>query len=211
MTIAQGSIIRGVVEMTMPSGGIAQNVFAWKVVGINPILEATTLDALQSWANDAYDNLADEIVAGLTLDSITAHTVVWNETAGEWLTDAYIGWRTLTDSFVNASVMLPPQSAAVVRAITTGVKRKGRKFLPGFGEDTQDGGELEGGPFGALGAFATDWISNIEVLGADQLDPGVLGGATVLGSGDGVFYPFLGAAIVSLLGSQRRRKTGIGE
>lgn len=100
--------------------------------------------------------------------------------------------------------VLPLQNAAVVIAYT-GVKRMiGKKFLGGLTSGTIDGALLASGAVVALGNFAAKWLEGVVVNQVTLLRPSLFRKET------GVFYEPTIMKVDNLIGSQRRRKIGVG-
>ena len=209
-TIAQGTVLKAVVELALIDNVIAQNIFHFIVAGFDSVEEEAVLDELRDWANAMYAEIEDYVSSAVSLDTILVHSVLWNEEEEQWLTDEYIGFRELTDAFADATDMMPHQVAATVTGITGDVRRQGRKFLAGLTEAAGGAGDLAAGPLADVGAWAVDYIADITIFGANYLNPGVAGGKSKAGIGDGEFHPFTGVTFSSIFGSQRRRKQGVG-
>jgi hypothetical protein len=210
MSVEIGEVLRGIVEMSLPGDTIAQMVFHWIAQGINPMSEAAILTALASWADDLMANVEDYVRSTATLDTISVYTIEWNEGDEKWVLDRYIGEAALSDNFAGAVDMLPHQIAAVVTATTDDVRRYGRKFIPAFDESSGGTGDIGEGLLADLADWALDYLLTVTVAGADSLAPGVPGGKTKLGIGDGVFHEFVLARVPSVFATQRRRRKGVG-
>jgi hypothetical protein len=202
MAVAIGTILKAVSTMSLPGGNIAQNVWYWEVVGTTPVSEATILSAIATRISLAFSQVAQYIRSTVTLDTVAVHEWEWNGTDA-WETGEYIGEAALSDNFTGAANMLPHACAATVSASTSDVNRTSRKSIAGLDETTQDQSDLISAVVTAVANFATQWLADVSLGGSEFLDPGLPGG-------DGVFYPLLVAAVSDILGSQRRRKPGIG-
>jgi hypothetical protein len=188
--------------MTLPGGNIAQNVWYWKLAGTTPVSEATALAAIATRISLCFAQVQSYIRSTVTLDTVAVHEWVWNGTDA-WETGLYIGEAALSDAFAGAANMLPHAVAGIISASTSDVNRTSRKSVAGLDESTQDQSDIISAVVTALVNFGTQWLTDITLGGSEFLDPGLPGG-------DGVFYPLLVAAVGDILGSQRRRKPGIG-
>lgn len=202
MAVSPGTILKAVSEMTMPGEHKAQNVWYWRLNSEGDQSEATILTHIAAKLNAIFAEIEDHIHADVTLDTVTVNEWVWDEVEG-WETGIYIGEAALADAFVGAGDMLPHAVAATVTASTTDVNRRSRKSFAGFTETTQDDSKLSVAVVTAVAAAALEWVTAQVILGSDNLDPG-------LGGSDGVFYPLAVALVADILGSQRRRKPGLG-
>lgn len=202
MTIAIGTTLKAVSTMTLPGGNIAQNVWYWKLAGTTPVSEATVLAAIATRISLCFAQVQAYIRSTVTLDTVAVHTWVWDGVSA-WETGLYVGEAALSDSFAGAANMLPHAAAGVISASTSDVNRTSRKSIAGLDESTQDQSEFISAVVTALVNFGSQWLADIVLGGSEFLDPGLPGG-------DGVFYPLLVAAVGDIVGSQRRRKPGIG-
>lgn len=116
-----------------------------------------------------------------------------------------IGYFTPTISMVNASDELPNQCSAFVTLYTSRPKSRGRKFVIPFGEDTQDGTYLTAAALTDMTDFADELLDNVVFDVLEYFVPGIPREAVEL------FLDFTTAVVTNLLGSQRRRRPGVGE
>lgn len=101
-----------------------------------------------------------------------------------------------------SSDYLPQQNAAVVVAITPS-RRRGKKFIPGIEEGNQTGGVLNSDFKTILQTFGATWIAGFD-------DSSVHWSAGVCKSDGTDFLAFTGVRVDSLMGTQVRRKPGVG-
>lgn len=202
MVVQQGTILKAVSTMDMPENVKAQNVWYYKLVGVNPISDEDALDAIQTGVEAFFTDLIAAISSSCTLDDIIVHEWEWDVEEG-WQTGRFVGVRVISVTFTGTLQMLPHAVAAVITAFTEAVKRRSRKSVAGMTEDTQQDSIWSGTALTALALAAIQWLSNLVILGSDQLEPG-------LGGSDGGWWPFLSALVSAIAGSQRQRKPGIG-
>lgn len=202
MTVQQGTVLKAVSTEDLPGTVKAQNVWYWKLVGVNPISDTAAMDAIVDAIEAFFTDLATRTQENITLDDVIVHEWEFDAVEG-WQTGRFIGVRELSVVFTNVLQMLPHAVAAVITAFTQDVKRRSRKSIAGLTEDTQDSSAWSGDTVTALAAAAVEWLANRVILGSDQLEPGLAGY-------DGLWYPLVSALVSSITGSQRQRKPGIG-
>lgn len=202
MTVSDGTVLQGVAYMTLPGGHIAQNVFYWQLIGGTDATDANCITAITSKINAFFTDLAAQIKSTVILGTVTIHEWDWDGVSA-WETGRLLGEAALTDSFAGTYDLLPFQSAAIITAFTSDVRRRSRKSIAGFTEFEQVDSDLTAAAETALGNAAVEWLSNAIIMGAQQLAP-------VLAGSDGLVYPLLTALISSVPGSQRQRKPGVG-
>lgn len=98
--------------------------------------------------------------------------------------------------------MMPQQTAAVVVGITDS-RRRGKKFIAGIGEGWQSGGVIAGDLVTALDGFGAAWIAGLTSGIGTHL-------AGVCRHDGTQFRAFTGYRVNQVLGTQRRRKQGVG-
>lgn len=170
-----------------------RNIFTYEL-GVGVVPDNTDWTALATiLANGAKICLVNT----LTFYGFTVH--IWNDGLGKW---QWSDEGVLNIAGTEAGEALPYQVAAVILAYTNFGKHIGKKFLGPISEADQSGGTLTAGAIADLQAFADIW-------GAAQ---------TVNGK---VFTPKIMDALHntqsirkvvanSILGTQRRRKPGVG-
>lgn len=202
MAIAQGTGLKCVVTLTLPANVIAQNIFYFQVIGINPIDEAAALTTIASAMNAIYATIEDYVVSTATLDTVKVHEWDWDPVEG-WETGTYIGEAALADNFAGVGDMLPHAVAATITGKTPNVKTRSRKSFAGLTEASSSGSTLAGPVITALVAAAVQWLLTRTIIGSDALDP-------VVPDKYGEFAALIVALVSEILGSQRQRKPGIG-
>lgn len=205
MAVSSGDIIKAVCELTLVDGNKAQNVFHFKVVCATTVTEAAVLAACKQYVEDIYAAVAGYINGSVSLDTVEVDEVDWNPTESFWEVVKYIGTAALADSFSGVSDSLPNQIAPVLLAYTARPKSYGRKFLAGMDETTSVGSDIQTAPLTALGTALSHYLADEVISGADVLSPGIPRAS------EDTFLEFGSGAVDSIVGTQRRRKPGIGE
>lgn len=202
MTVTDGDILKAVVTIDLPLDVKAQNVFYYKAEFGVDYSNSQVLSAIVTAVEDFYDQVEGSIVTAVALSDVIVSKWVWDAVDG-WITGAAVGQSALTDIFASAGEMLPHAVAAIISGATADPKVNSRKSIAGFDEAAQEDSEVSAGSLVELALAATSWITNQIISGSDQLAPGVPGAG-------GVWQDLLSASVSSILGSQRRRKPGVG-
>jgi hypothetical protein len=98
---------------------------------------------------------------------------------------------------------MPNAVAAVMLGKAPGVRHVGRKFFSGVGISGVVGNALGSTFLAHLASALVIYIAPFTTFSSSTFAPGVI-------TKVGVFHPFTGGIVNSLLGSQRRRKPGVG-
>lgn len=118
-------------------------------------------------------------------------------------------WQTVFDdpiSYVGQSStqdQLPNAVAFVFIAKTLVQRVVGRKFFSGLSEQWSNGNQVVGAAIAALASSLAAYLGPWTSLGGSTFAPGVV-------DRSGVFQAFTGGFVSTFLGSQRRRKPGVG-
>lgn len=199
MSIDAGDLFRIAQHITMP-----EQVDAYNVLGVRcesgTCTEAEFLTAAATWVTGLYANLQGVIHNQVDLAEGTLNQVVWSVDA--WVVDRLIG--TILPSFTptDANDMLPHAVAGVISFPTDIPRKFGRVFIPGLSEVQQADSLLVSGAATALANFATALRTAFTAGSASFL-------YRVLGQG-GLFDDTTGFSVNGLVGSQRKRKPGVG-
>lgn len=118
---------------------------------------------------------------------------------GHWIYQREVALSLVGGS---SSDYLPQQNAAVVIGITPS-RRRGKKFLAGLAEGNVTGGVLNSDFKTICQSFASSWIAGFD-------DGSVHWTSGVCRSNGSDFLGFTASRVDSLVGSQRRRKPGVG-
>lgn len=202
MTVTQGTYLKGVVTWALPQLVVAQNVFYWQLKGLSPVADAFLVAAVQTGLEAMFDNLGADWSNDAALESFILNEWEYDGEDG-WHTGRYVGEDTLTDNFESSTDMLPHAVAATITANTANVKTRSRKSLPGVIDSGANDSILQAPTIAAVVAWTVDWISDMFVDTNEHLEPGVPGL-------EGIWYPLLLGFLSGVVGSQRRRKPGIG-
>lgn len=187
------------------------SVFRIAVVGkLNGVDETRNVFTLDSGAAGYPDSA--EINTWLdtmyTVGFLTVISSLW--TAVRWVLEVPIlgGWQYTAESpYIRAgsngaSDPLPNQMAVVVIGVTPS-RRRGKKFIAALTESNQTGGIVSAGALAAFQTWGNAYILPMTV-GAGSAESGVC-------RPDGTdFIGFVAARVDTIMGTQRRRKQGVG-
>lgn len=204
MTVSNDTVIRAVVEVDMPSLTIAQNVYGFKAVFQDDQDDQDVLDTIEGYFDSIYDELQGQMSDELSFRPGGVDEIEWNAVTDKWETTRAIGFVTPTSVPANIDDPFPNQNAPCLVANTFRPKTRGRKFIPGFAEDTADGSIITTAAMTALGLALTAYLSDGVIDGSNLLRVGV---ASLL---NGVFQQFRDGSILDVMYTQRRRVPGVG-
>lgn len=204
MTVDNNDKLKVVWEATLDDGSIIQNVYYLIAQLLVGQAEGTVLTQVELWLEGAYNELSAELLTSMTQNICTVSEVVWNASESFWEVDRLIGYFTPTITFNNATDGLPNQCSSVPVFPTGRPKTRGRKFLPPFGEDRQADGILIAASLAAVADYADDILNGITIGPGNELVSGVIR------EGVNEFAVFAVGVVSDLLGTQRRRKPGVG-
>lgn len=197
MTVAVGDILRVTAAMTV-SGNDLQNVYHFKAAGTGTSTDEDVVDAVALELDTAYTYIEDALSSGVIFETIDVYNVTQMDIVGS------VDWPTLTVGGGGIAESTAFQLAAVVRFLTATAKSQGRKFIGLLIKDNiGDAGRMDALLETVLGLFAatllTGWLSDDLVFAPGNWNPTL------------VRFAYWTEAIVNeYLGTQRRRKGGIG-
>lgn len=199
MTVSSGDIFRAALKYSMPDTQTAYNVLGFMCTA-GSCTDTELLTALDSLLVTALAYIAGNIFSGVDVDEARVTGMVW--TAGEWVVDRLVGSIVPTFTPTDANHMLPHAVAGVITLPTAHPRRRGRVFIPGLTENQQVASDLEPGAVTSLTSFASA-LTTVMTPGSANVSYHVLGS-------DGLARPATTYVVNSLVGSQRKRKPGIG-
>lgn len=204
MGVFDGDILRVSVNFELGDGTQYQNIFHYIRDGTDPFSDAVHVTAIQGRVEAMYATIDDVVTNDVTEQLSFVDRVEFNEIVDEWRVVENIG--TFTPAFVPADVgeALPYQSAPFIVFKTQRPRSVGKKFLFPFAESHQDSTILAAGAVTAMVAFGVQVINSIAVGGDVTLTAGIVR------TGVQTFLNFLVAVVNDVIGSQKRRRPGVG-
>jgi hypothetical protein len=205
MPVYDEEILRVTINATLADGTKVMNRKTFKADFDAQQTATAVLNAVDTWVETLYAYVASQIVSGIDLEPGTVDVIEFNDVDDIWEVVRNIGTYDPLDTFANASEQLPNQCTAFVIGNTVRPKSKGRLFVFPFGEDTQDSGVLNAGAITALANLAAGYIAD-QTIGAGNV---LLSGIVREAFAD--WFEFQSAQSGDIIGTQRRRRFGIGE
>lgn len=202
MSIPADTVLRAVAEILLPGTNIAQNVYYLKFLddgGSNA--DQDVVDDIVDYLDTIYNAIKNQISDTVTLGEVKVY--MWDTVGLDW---DEIGSNSMTITMLDTGHMLPHGVAPVVTGRTVDPDVNGRKFFPGYGENSTTASTLNGTALTALLIAAALWITPfVGSASGSTFDPGVWSTVQV------VFKKFVDHIIVNaIIGYQRRRKPGVG-
>lgn len=146
----------------------------------------------------------DSMMGALT--NLTSELVLYSEYELQMRVGvSWVPYDLVAATYTGATmtVHLPNAVSVVLMGKANGLRHVGRKFISGLATYlTDDNGLSAIGITRAADALLA-YITPFTGLGGGIITPGVVTSA-------GVFHPFVGGVVSSILGSMRRRKPGVG-
>ncbi len=204
MSVQDGDILKAVLEFVLADGTIIQNIVHWVAEFITPQSEVDVLSAAKQYGEDLYDEIDTWVDLNVVVNPMTLHELEWDAVEGLWVVDRLIGITTPSITFTGATDPLPHQCSAVLVGNTARPKSRGRKFLPPFLDLAADGSDWVSAVLTGLGLALNHYLADEVVTASNDLSPGVPRTAA------NEFLPFGTGIVNSIVGTQRRRKPGIG-
>lgn len=186
------AIFRVAVEGFINGTDMTRNVFTFSSEAGLPSDTNLTAYFNSLWMTEMKDLVSNKWVT-------TRYIIEEPDVAGHWIYNHEVPWVI---AGVNTSDALPNQMAAVVVGVTAS-RRRGKKFIYGICESDQVGGVLSSNAQYKLSLFAGVYKAGITVGGVSAL-------AGVCKPDGTNFLEFGNARVNTILGTQRRRKQGVG-
>jgi hypothetical protein len=204
MSVANNDILHVVIEGVMGNGTIVQNRHRFKASFASPLSDSVVLNAVKTWVETLYAFPGSQISVNTSLADGSVDIITWNAGDAKWEVTSNVGLYSPLDVFADVNEVLPHQCAAFIIGNTSRPKSKGRHFVFPYCEDTQAGGILTTAALTALGNMAAQYILD-QPIASDELISGIVREAA------NEFLPFTSATVSDYIGTQRRRRFGIGK
>ena len=204
MPVDPGDIVRAVASFVLADGTIAQNILHFIASFGSQATDATVLTAIKQYIQDLYVAIDGHIDANVAVDLCWAHVVEFDEGEGDWITARLIGSTSPAITFTSSVDPQPNQISPVLVANTTRPKTRGRKFLLPFSDNSADGSEWTSTVLTDLTTSLNHLLADEAVSAGNWLSPGVPR------AGVDDFREFTNGSVSSIVGTQRRRKPGVG-
>lgn len=204
MAVVDGDVLRISANFELGDGSLYQNIYHFVRDGTDPYSDAAHVTAILNKLDIMYGHLEplvkDDVVPRLGY----VDRVAYNEITDQWEVVENVGTFTVTFVGDGTGDALPYQSSPYVIFKTARPKSVGKKFLFPLEEVQQDSTILVAGAVTAITSYATSLISAIAVGGDATLT------ACIVRTGVHTVLNLLVAVVGDVLGSQKRRRPGVG-
>lgn len=202
MSVLSGDILRTTCNFTIGTVTQFQNVYHHKRFGVAIYTDQEHVNFIETWAESLYGTLVaynrDNIEGGLC----QVDKIEWD--TDEWVIVENVGTFVLGWSPIGGATNLPNQVSPFVVFKTNRPKTVGRKFLFPMTEEAYAGGRLVTLALEDMADYADIAVNNITMAALNYLIPGVPR------TGVNSWQEFFVAVVNDLVGTQRRRREGVG-
>lgn len=204
MAVLDGDVLRVTCNFELGDGTQYQNVYHLVRDGTDPHSDDDHVDAIEAFYVAAYDTLVGQVKDDVTEQLSFVDRVEFNEIVDEWRVVENIGTFTPAFAPVSTQDSNPFMSSPYVIFKTQRPKSVGKKFLFPFVETSQAGTILAVGAVNAVVNYGAAILSAINLGGDATLT------SVVVRTGIQTVLPLLVAVITDVMGSQKRRRPGVG-
>lgn len=204
MAIVDGDVLRVSANFELPGGHLYQNIYTYIRDGTDPFSDAAHIAAIKAGLEGAYDEILAQVQENTTAQLSSVDRIEFNEITDTWEVVENIGTFTLSFTPIGTGDGLPFQSSPYVIFKTQRPRSTGKKFLFPFIETQQISTILVAGAVTAVTAYAAAALADINLGGDATLAP------AVVRTGVQSVLLLLVAVVSDVLGTQRRRKPGVG-
>lgn len=204
MAVVNGEVVKAVIEFVLANGAIIQNIIHFIAEFTSEQTDPDVIDAVETYADEMYEDVEAYVDQAATVNPMPVSIVEFDAGEGGWVVDRSLGTGVLTITPASIANPLPNQNSAVLVANTNRPKSRGRKFLAPFGDTDADGSEWGSTVLTNLALSLAHYLADETVSGDSRLSPGVPR------AGVDEFLKFTDGLVNSVVGSQRRRKLGVG-
>lgn len=204
MSVIDGDILRVSANFELGDGTQYQNIYHYVRDGTDPVSDSVHVTAIKGEMEAAYATIVAQVKDDVTSQLCFVDRVEFNEIVDEWRVVENIGTFTPDFTPTGAGHALPYMNAPYVVFKTGRPKSVGKKFLFPFVEEMQAETILEAAAVTAVTAYGVVILSGIGVIGDVTLTAGITR------KGIQTFLNFLVAVVNDVIGSQKRRRPGVG-
>lgn len=204
MSVVDQDKLKVSVNFELGNGTLYQNVYYYIRDGDDVYSVQAHLDAIEVKLETAYADIQTIVPTDVTEQLSFVDRIEFNEIVDEWRIVENIGTFTPLFEPSGGAAGLPHQSSPYIFFKTLRPRTIGKKFLFPTIEASQTDTILEAASITAITAMATELMTPIALGGDATLTLGVPR------TGVDSWYNFLTAVVSDVLGTQRRRKPGVG-
>ena len=204
--INPGEIVRVSTRFKHPDFGDHVNVWHWRNDGASPVTQVDFIAACKAKMSAAWTFVASSF--HVNLDPYDIRFDVAEFSGGKEIATKALGTDTWTLSAppMQATDMLPSMDAALINFRSAQPGSFGRKYLGALVEGTNVNGTLQSAIMTQLGQFATEMLTALAAGGMSFN----IGAISRKAGFAGTWIQFTAAVINSVIGTQRRRRRGVG-
>lgn len=202
MAIEELDKVKVTCNFELGDGTQYQNVYYYIREGTDPFSDSAIVASIKALLEGAYAELVTLVTTDVTEQLSFVDRIEW--VTDKWKVTENIG--TFTPTFAPSATgdALPFMSAPFVVFKTTRPKTVGKKFLFPFDEAWQDATILLSGAVNAMVAYAAEILGDVPLSPGNFLTPGVPRTRVE------AWYSFQVAVVNDIIGSQKRRRPGVG-
>jgi hypothetical protein len=205
MTISNGDVLKVFLELVLGDGSVVENVYHLRAAFADDQSDSAVSAAIEGYLEDIMGELSTYLSDSFTINPSWLNKTAWDPVGLKWITTYLVDIFTPSFTHTNTDDPFPNQIAPVMTGNTFTPASRGRKFLPGFVETAADAGNLVTGAVTALVSATSYYITPVEVSAGNNLVPGVPD------EDSSTFWTFRDGSANTIVGTQRRRKPGVGE
>jgi len=202
MTIVNGDVLRITVNFLLPDGTQYQNIYHMIAQFVASFGNSTVTSEIETWVETVYATVITMVNSGTAEQVSSVDKVAWSGT--EWAVTENVGTFVPAFAPTGAGDICPNQISPFVVFKTERPRSVGRKFMFPVMEVDQNQGILVSSAITLLVAFAASVMTDITMAPLSTLIPGIP--RTTVNS----FLTFLLAVVTDIVGTQRRRRPGVG-
>ena len=204
MTVSPGDFLKVTIGFTLSTGTICQNVAYFRSVLTGNVTDLTCQTAIDTWVDAAYQEIDADMENGITANTGYIDKIDWNATDSKWEVVYNVGTVNPSITPASAAELLPQPVSPFIVFNTSRPKSKGRRFLFGYTEPSTSGSVLTSGDVTRLVNFADECLDNAVIDVLNYFVPGIPRVGVEL------FLDFTSAVVTNIVGTQRRRRPGVG-
>lgn len=204
MTVLDQDVLRVTAHFELGDGTQYQNVYHYIRDGTDVVSDASHVLVLKNQMQTMYGTLTGMVRDDVTEQLGYVDRVAFNEITDDWRVVENIGTFTPTFAPTEAGDGLPFMSSPYVIFKTMRPKSVGKKFLFPFSEGQQSDTILIGGAVTAIVAYGVAALASPSLGGDATLSP------VIVRTGWNTVLRLLVAVVTDVIGSQKRRRPGVG-
>lgn len=172
--VAEGDVLRAVLEWSMPDAVTAQTVLDWyrsdSVGGLIPFV--TMRGYLATKITDMVEALDVSLADVVTAELFKLYGMIW--VTDHWEIQVLMGESTIDTAGLGTGDMAPHGVCALVSYPTIYPRVRGKTYLPGFGDTAFTGSTITAGSKQDAADWATEYLTTLAPGGGYTFVPVVL-------------------------------------